>query len=138
MIGGIVMMLVAIWMYQAAVSAKQEKPILWVVVGTLTFFVAQWLIIHLNIFILESIQDTQDGGLLDDRPLTSVKSDSLDGFSGLMLSLYLELFPPFFGVIAAGLVRMLVILKEPFSMTNIFGGIKETFSSIKNSFKATE
>ena len=91
MIGGVIMMLVVVWMYQAAVEGKKENTFLWVIIGALTFFIVQWLFVHLNVYILESIQDTQDAGMLDDRPLTSIKSDSIDGVSHAFRSKEYEL-----------------------------------------------
>jgi hypothetical protein len=138
MIGGVIMLFVAIWMYQGAIEGKKENAFLWVIIGTIAFFVAQWIFVHLNVYILESIQDSRDAGMLEDRPLTSIKTDSMDGISGFLLSIYMELFPPFGGVVAAGLVRTIAILKKPVTLSNVFGGIKEVFVKIKGSFKVAD
>ena len=77
-----------------------------------------------------------------ERDLTSVgdrkNEGGFQGFWGVMMSLFFELFPPAAGFIAVALVKALVILKQPLTMANLFGGVKEMFVSIKNSFKTIE
>ena len=53
------------------------------------------------------------------------------------MSVFFELFPPFAGFLAVAVVKTLVIFKQPLTIGNLFGGIKEMFVSIKDSFKTT-
>jgi len=59
------------------------------------------------------------------------------GFGGVLLSLYLELMPSIVGVLAAALIRVKFITKEPITIGNLFGDVKEMFQSIKQSFKTS-
>jgi hypothetical protein len=139
MIGGVIMILVAVWLYQSALKAKTSNLLLWVAVGSITFFVVQFLLVDLNVYLLEAVRSGK----------TSVGYEAVDGadrknvggfqgFGGILESLFFELFPPFAGVVAAGLIRVKFITKEAISLTTIFGGIKELFQGIKESFKSPE
>ncbi|MDD5113304.1 MAG: hypothetical protein PHC94_04760 [Methylobacter sp.] len=139
MIGGVIMILVAVWLYQSALKAKTNNLLLWVAVGAITFFVVQLLMVEVNVYLLESIRSGE----------TSVSYEGVDGadrkniggfqgFGGILESLFFELFPPFAGIVAAGLIRVKFITKEAISVTTIFGGLKELFQGIKESFKTPE
>ncbi len=130
MIGGIIILLVAIWMYQAAIQAKKENIFLWVAIGAVTFFVVQMLLVKFNVFILESMKESQGPGIIDDS-----------GFSGYMFSAFLELMPPIGGIIGAAFVRTIVLLKLKPTPANLASGfmdmIKGFFKGIKESFKTS-
>ena len=138
MIGGIIILLVAIWMYQAAIQAKKENAFIWVAIGAAVFFVAQYFLVNLNVYVLEAVKDSQSGGMLDDRPLTSIKQDDMGSVTAFFFSMFMEFMPPFGGVVAAAFVRTIFVLKQPVTLGNLFSGIKEMFSKIGNSFKTTE
>ena len=143
MIAGIIILLVAVWMYQASVQAKSGQPFLWVAIGCVTFFVAQFLMVNFNVYLMETFKDIPTGQGVDvDFSGQQVTTDNRGGFTGFMLSVYMELFPVIIGVLAAGLVRALFVLKVKPTPGNIFGGIKEMltgmFSGIKESFKTME
>lgn len=138
MIGGIVMILVALWIYQSAMRAKTSNVIMWVAIGAVTFFVVQLGFIDLNLYILEAIR-SGEGGSDYERDLISVgdrkNEGGFQGFGGVLLSVYLELMPSIVGVLAAALIRVKFITKEPITVGNLFGDVKEMFQSIKQSFK---
>jgi hypothetical protein len=138
MIGGIIMIFVAVWMYQSAVKSKVDNVFMWVAIGAVVFFAVQTLLVQSNVFILEAIR----GGSGDanyERDLTSIGDrkniGGFQGASGFLLSIFFELMPPFVGFLAAAFVRLKFVTKEAFSIGNLFSGIKEMFISIKDSFK---
>jgi hypothetical protein len=141
MIGGILMILAVLWIYQSAIKAKVSNPLMWVAIGAGVFFVVQMLLVQANVFILESIR----GGEADanyERDLLSIgdrkNQGGFQGVAGFLLSVFFELMPPLAGVLAVAFVRLKFITKESFSVGNLFGGIKEMFTSITKSFKSPE
>ena len=143
MIAGIIIVLVAVWMYQGAMQAKTSNAFLWVAIGCVTFFVAQLLMVNFNVYFLESLKDLPSGEGVDlDFSGQQVSHDNIGGFSAILLSLYLEIVPVIVGVIAAGLVRTIFVLKVKPTPVNLFSGIKEMmsglFNGIKDSFKNME
>ena len=99
--------------------------------------------VNFNVYLLEIIKDSPSGQGVDvDFSGEQVTHDSRGGFSGFFLSVFLELFPVFIGVLAAGFVRTLFVLKIKPTPGNLFGGIKDMlagiFNGIKGSFKSME
>lgn len=141
MIGGIIMIFVALWIYQSAMRAKTSNVIMWVAIGVVAFFVVQLGFIDINLYILESIKSSEGGGDYE-RDLTTIgdrkNEGGFQGFGGVLLSLYLELMPSIVGILAAALIRIKFITKETLSIGNLFGDVKEMFLSIKQSFKTSD
>lgn len=141
MIGGIVMILVALWIYQSAMRAKASNVMMWVAIGAVAFFVVQLLFIDVNLYILEAVRGGE-GGSDYERDLTSIgdrkNEGGFQGFGGVLLSVYLELMPSIVGVLAAALIRIKFITKEAITVGNLFGDVKEMFLSIKESFKTSD
>ncbi len=146
MIGGVIILLVAVWFYQTAIKAKKSNAFLWVAIGAVTFFSAQYFLVNMNVYILDAIKESQSAGMLPGRDLTSVgdriTQDARGGVSGFILSAFLELMPPLGGIIAAAFVRTLALLREkptPANLTSGFGEmIKGILVSIKDSVKTAE
>lgn len=140
MIGGIVMIFVALWIYQSAMRAKTSNVMMWVAIGVVAFFVVQLGFIDINLYILESIRGSEGGGDYE-RDLTSIgdrkNEGGFQGVGGVLLSLYLELMPSIVGVLVAALIRVKFITKQPITVGNLFGDLKEMFQSIKQSFKTS-
>ncbi|MDO9169648.1 MAG: hypothetical protein Q7U18_11275 [Methylobacter sp.] len=140
MIGGILMILVALWIYQSAMRAKADNVIMWVAISAVVFFVVQLAFIDINLYILESIKSSQGGGDYE-RDLTTIgdrkNEGGFQGFGGILLSVYMELMPQIVGVLAVALIRIKFITKEAFTLGNLFGDIKEMFQGIKQSFKTS-
>jgi len=139
MISGIVMIFVALWFYQSAMKAKLSNVLIWVAIGAVGFFALVWVFQSVNIYILESIRASEGGANYEAIQGADRKNagDFL-GFSGYLKSLYEELSPSIFGFLIIAFVRLKFITKESISMANLFGGLKEMFQSIKQSFKAPE
>ena len=135
MIGGIIMILVVLWVYHSAVQAKADKVLFWVVVCAVLFLAVQFFAVNLNIYLLESFKE--DGGVgfasIGDRKNQS----GFQGFFGALLSIFMELMPPLLGVLAVAIVRTKFVLKEELKVANLFSGVKEAFLAIKESFKTT-
>lgn len=146
MIGGLCIVLVAIWFYQAAIQTNKEKTMIWVAIGAVTFFVIQMLLVKVNIFILEGIKDSQSAGMIEGRDFYSIGSrvtqDAMGGVRGFFLSVFLELFPPIGGIIGAAFVRTMFLLKLKPTPGNLVSGfmdmLKGIFKGIKDSFTLRE
>jgi hypothetical protein len=139
MISGMVMILVALWFYQSATKAKVSNVLMWTAIGAIGFFALVWVLQSFNIYILESFRASEGGANYEAIQGADRKNagDFL-GFAGVLKSLYEELSPSIVGFVAIAFVRLKFITKESFSVANLFGGIKEIFQSIKQSFKAPE
>ena len=139
MISGMVMILVALWFYQSAMKAKVSNVLMWVAIGAIGFFALVWIMQSININILESFRASEGGNAYEAIQGADRKNagDFL-GFSGYLKSLYEELSPSIVAFVAIAFVRLKFITKESFSVANLFGGIKEMFISIKQSFKTPE
>ena len=140
MIGGIVMILVVLWVYHSAVQAKAEKVLFWVAICAVVFIAVQFLAVQMNIYLLESLKG--DIGSDYERSIVSIgdrkNQSGFQGFFGALLSIFLELMPPLLGVLAVAFVRTKFILKQDLKLANLFSGMKETFSAIKESFKTSD
>lgn len=139
MISGMVMILVALWFYQSAVKAKVGNVLMWVAIGAIGFFALVWVLQSVNIYILESLR-ASEGGAGYEAVQGADRKDPGDflGFAGVLKSLYFELSPSIISFVAIAFVRLKFITKESFSVGNLFGGIKEMFQAIKQSFKSPE
>ncbi len=139
MIGGIIMVLTAIWAYQAVIKVKKPHGLFWVAGCVAVFFAVQWLFVQLNIVIIDTYQG-EDIGAEYDRSLTSVGDRNLNekGSGGMFLNILYELVPPLAGFLSVAFIRTKFILNEALTASNLFGGIKEMFNSIKNSFKTSD
>lgn len=149
MIGGFIIILVAMWMYQSAIKAEKSNTLLWVAAGSIAFFIVQMLLVKMNIIVMDMIRESDGAIDATNRSLVSIgdragRDDDSGSLFGIIFSIYLELFPPFMGIVAAGLVRIFFILDEkptkdtlvPYMKTNLFGGFVPMLVSIKDSFKA--
>lgn len=137
MIGGVVMILTAIWVYQSLIRAKVGNTLLWVAGCAAVFLAIQVLFYNLNIMIVDGMEGADVGGEYD-RDYTSVgDKKTQEGKGGFIMPVIFELLPPTAGVLAVAFIRTRFILKEALTPANLFSGIKEMFVSIKNSFKTT-
>lgn len=172
MIGGIIMVLVAIWIHQTAVRVKLPNSLLWTAGAAVIFFITQFFLIEVNIGLFDldgtKTESKQMLGSSDkacepvDDKSTKAKADRnsedmaglttncsnvhgadrqdeerYKGFGGVLKALYFELFPQLLSVLLIAFLRLKYITKEELSVGNLFSGLKEMFSSIKDSFKAS-
>ncbi|MGR8931497.1 MAG: hypothetical protein ACU836_12725 [Gammaproteobacteria bacterium] len=137
MIGGVIMVLVAIWVYQTVMKAKKGNVLMWVAALSVLFFGVEFIS---QIFCIEIIDALggRDIGDTYDRELTSVGDRrTQENAGGFFVNSMCELLPSIIGVVAVAVVRTMVILKEALTPANLFSGIKEMFVSIKDSFKTS-
>lgn len=137
MIGGIVMILTVIWVYQSLMRAKKDKVLLWVSICAVVFLVVQVLFYNINIMIIDGLDGKDVGGEYD-RDLTSVGDrKTQEGAGGWFMPVLFELLPPMAGFLSVSVIRSLFIMKEALTPANLFAGVKEMFDSIINSFKTS-
>lgn len=138
MIGGIVMILTAIWIYQSLLKVKKPNLLFWVAGASLLFFATEFVMELFCIEIIDALNGKDIGGSYEPG-LTDIgdrKTQELAG-DGFFMSFVCELMPSTLGVVAVAVVRTLFINKEALTVNNLFSGIKEMFISIKDSFKTT-
>jgi hypothetical protein len=137
MIGGVIMILTAIWVYQTLIKAKTGNVLMWVAGCAIVFLVIQVMFYNINIMIIDGLDGKDVGGEYD-RDLTSVGDrKTQEGAGGWFMPVFFELLPPFAGFMAVALIRTQFILKQSLTPANLFSGIKDMFLSIKNSFKTS-
>jgi hypothetical protein len=140
-IGGLLAILIAIWVYRTALEAKTGNALFWVAGSFIVFLGIQITMIYFNVMIIETFdQDTSSsydnaGGLnaRDNADSAGLQS----GPGGTLIGILFEFLPfivPFFVV---AILRQVVMLKQSFAFGTLFGGFKETLVSIKNSFKTS-
>ncbi|PPC90495.1 MAG: hypothetical protein CTY34_07570 [Methylobacter sp.] len=141
MIGGIIMIFAALWVYQSALKAKVSNVLMWVGVCVVAFFVTQTLLVQVNVYILELIRESESTAGYE-RDLTSIgdrkNEGGFQGVLGVLLSVFFELMPPLVAFLVVAIIRAKFVLKAGFSLDVLFGGFKEVFESIKQSFKPAE
>ncbi|NOR80685.1 MAG: hypothetical protein GQ529_07620 [Methyloprofundus sp.] len=138
MFGGVLTILVAIWVYRTAVQAKTGKILLWTAGAAILFITVQVLFYNVNIFIIDGLGSDVGGEY--DRDLTDVgdRKDGggiQDGFFGSVLGIIFEILPLFMAWLAVAFVRTKYMLKEELNVKNLVSGITDVFTGIKNSFK---
>ncbi|MDT8406214.1 MAG: hypothetical protein RQ715_03080 [Methylococcales bacterium] len=135
------MILVAVWVYQTALREQVEKLLFWVVLCSVTYLAVQFMMVNFNVWLIESFKEVGGYDGLE-RDLTSIgdrKTQTADSsFVRFLKSLVLELLPPFLGVVVVGVIKAKFMLKQALTPANIFGGMKEMFIGIKNSFKVSD
>ena len=139
MIGGVLIILVAIWIFGTATQAKTGNVIYWTAGAALLFLVVQYLFIQLNIVIIDGYGSDVGGEY--DRDLTDIGARNTsgggiqEGFFGTILGVLFEILPPFMGWLSVAFVRTKYMLKQDLNLKNLVSGITDMFVSIKNSFK---
>ena len=141
MIGGMVMILVAVWIYQSAVKANTGNVLYWVAGCAAVFLVSQILLINLNFYLSDWFSGDDVGGNYE-RDITEIgdrkNMGGFQGISGRFMSTFLELMPPSLGFLIVAVIRVKFITKESFSVGSLFGGLKDMFVAIKQSFKSPQ
>jgi len=141
-IGGIIAILIAIWVYRTASEEKTGNTFYWVAGSFVVYLFAQFLMIQFNLMIVETF-DTDLSAAYDSEGGLNARDNSdsgglQSGTGGTFIGILFELLPwivPFFVV---AVIRQMVMLKQAFNFMGLFSGIKEMFSAIKNSFKTSE
>lgn len=145
MFGGVLTILIAIWIYRSAVRAKTENVIIWTAGAAVLFIVVQVLFYNINIFIIDGFSNDVGGEYdrdliaIGDRVTNSGGGGGLqEGFFGTILGILFEIMPLFMGWLSVAFIRTKYMLKQELNITNLVSGITDVFVSIKNSFKTSE
>ncbi|MEI8209575.1 MAG: hypothetical protein D0528_00435 [Methylococcales bacterium] len=139
MISGMIMIFVAIWIYQTAAKAKVGNVLLWVAGGAIAFFALVFLFQTININILESFRSSEGGAAYEALNGADRKNEGdFTGFGGIVKSLYEELSPSIISFVIIAFLRLKFITKEALSVNSLFSGLKEMFAGVKNSFKSLQ
>lgn len=139
MISGIIMILVALWIYQSAMRAKMSNVMMWVAGAAIGFFIMVFLFQYININILESFRASEGGSAYEALQGADRKNEGdFTGFTGILKSLYEELSPSIISFACIAFLRLKFITKESLSAANLFSGLKEMFLSIKQSFQTSD
>ena len=144
MFGGVLAILIAIWIYRTAVQAKTGNILLWTAGAAILFFVVQVLFYNINIFIIDGfgsdVGGEYDRDLTDigDRVTSSGGTGGIqEGFFGTVLGVLFELFPLFMAWLTVAFIRTKYMLKQDLNIKNLVSGITDMFIGIKNSFKTS-
>ncbi|MDQ7091864.1 MAG: hypothetical protein Q9M50_14705 [Methylococcales bacterium] len=140
--GGIISILIAIWIFRTARDAKTGNTFYWVAGSVVLFLVVQTIMIYFNAMIIEifdgdvSTEYDNAGGLnsRDNSDTAGLQS----GTGGTLIGIIFELLPFMVSFFVIAVLRLLVMLKQPFGFMSLFGGIKETFVGIGDSFKISD
>jgi hypothetical protein len=138
MIGGIVGLLVLVWVYQTTTKANVTNGVMWVMICAAAYLASQFILIGAANYLIESMR-ASEGGEGYERDLMSIGDrKNLGGFQGgkgMFASVFFELFPPIAGFFLVAVIRTKFVLKESLTKDNLFSGIVGMFKSIKDSFK---
>jgi len=141
-LGGLIAIFIAIWVFRTAVQEKTGNTLLWVGASFVIFLAAQVSMIYFNIMIIEifdgDVSSTYDtaGGLnaRDNSDTAGLQSGTGGTFIGILFEI-LPFLVPFFLV---AVLRQVVMLKQAFNAKELLSGAKEALMSIKGSFKTTD
>jgi hypothetical protein len=137
MIGGIVMVLTVIWVYQSLMKAKKGNVLFWVAGCAALFFASEFIAQIFCIEIIDAIGGKDIGSEYDPSLVDVRDRKTSEGPGGTLMPVICELLPSILGFMIVAVVRTLFIMKEALTPANLFSGVKEMFASIKNSFKTS-
>lgn len=137
MIGGVIMILTAVWVYQTLIKVKKENLLYWVLGCAALFFATEFLIELFCIEIIDALKGKDIGGEYDPSLAAVGDRKTQEGAGGVFMPVVCELLPSILGVTAVAVVRVMFITKEALTPANLFSGIKEMFISIIDSFKTS-
>ena len=135
MISGIIMILIAIWIYQTLIKVKKSNVLWWVAGSALAFFATLVLADIFCIEIIDALGGKDIGGDYDPNLTDARDRKTQEAAGGLFMPAVCELLPSILGFMVVAIIRTQFILKEALTVPNLFSGIKEMFISIKDSFK---
>ncbi|QWF70849.1 hypothetical protein KEF85_16295 [Methylomonas paludis] len=138
MIGGVIMILTAIWVYQTLIQVKNRNLLWWVAGTAVLFFTTEFLVELFCIEIIDALNGKDIGGEYDPSLTDVGDRKTQEGAGGFFMPVVCELFPSVASVLVVALVRTQFITKQSLTPVNLFSGIKEVFVSIKNSFKTND
>lgn len=140
--GGIISILIAIWIYRTAIQLKMANVWYWVAASAAIFLTVQLGMIFVNatiieIFAVDTTSTYDDAGGLNARDNADA-AGLQTGAVGTVIGIIFELLPFIVPFLIIAYLRLKFMTKESFSAANLFSGIKEMFISIGQSFKAPQ
>jgi hypothetical protein len=138
MIGGILGILVLVWVYQTATKANVNNVVMWVMICAVVYMASQFLLIGGSNYLIESMRASEGGEAYERDVLSIGDRKNVGGFQGskgTFSSVFFELFPPLAGFLLVAFVRTKFVLKESLTKSNLFSGFGDMLRSIKESFK---
>jgi hypothetical protein len=137
MISGVIMILITIWVYQSLVKAKTGNTLWWVAGCAALFFGTLVLADIFCIEIIDALGGKDIGGEYDPSLTDARDRKTEEAAGGLFMPFVCETLPSILGFLAVAFVRTQFILKVAPTPANLLSGIKEMFTSIKDSFKTS-
>ena len=137
--GGLIAIFIAIWIYRTALQEKTGNALLWVAGSFVVYLGVQLGMIYFNIMIIEIF----DGDVNDAYDVISEQNNNdtaklQSGAGGTLIGIIFEILPFSVPFLIISVIRLMVMLKKPFNVKELFCGTKATLMSIKNSFKTSE
>ncbi len=137
-LGGIISILIAIWIFRTAREAKTGNTFYWVLASVVIFLVVQTMMIYFNAMIIEifdtDISDAYDNAGIYDNDAAGLQS----GPGGTLIGIIFEFLPFVTSFFVIAVLRLLLMLRQAFGFMALFSGIKETFIAIGDSFKTSD
>ena len=138
-LGGLICILIAIWVYRTAIREKTGNTLFWVAGSAAVFLALQVVMIYFNATIIEIFDGDvsaayDSAGGLNSRD-NSDSAGLQSGPGGTIIGIAFELLPLLVPFFAIAVIRLKLMLKQPFSFMGLFSGIKDVFTGIINSFK---
>jgi len=137
MISGIIMILIAIWVYQTSIKVKKSNLLWWVVGSAVVFFSTLVVADIFCIEIIDALGGKDIGGNYDPSLTDARDRKTQEAAGGLFMPAVCELLPSILGFLVVAVLRCHLILKAALTPDNLFSGIKDLFISIKDSFKTS-
>lgn len=140
--GGIIAIFTAIWIYRTALEKKTGNAFYWVAGSFVVYLILQVLMIYFNGMLIDFFEgdviveyDPAVGtNVRHSTDNSGLQSGTIGSFIGVILELIVWLVP----FLAIAVIRLKLMLKQPFSFGALFGGIKEMFTAIGKSFSSVK
>lgn len=117
MIGGLLTIFVACWIYQGAISVNRNNVLRWVVLGTTTFYAMQWAFMILEIYFFVGDYDM----------------DTTNTMAGRLQATYRELMPCLVAFLVTAFYRTKFVMQQKLSMGNLFSNLNIFKGSLQQS-----
>lgn len=110
---------------------------MWAAACAAVFFASEFFAQVMCIEAIDALGGKDIGGEYDPSLTDARDRKTSEGPGGTFMPVLCELLPSIVGFMIVAVIRTLFILKEALTPANLFSGVKEMFSSIKNSFKTS-
>ncbi len=140
--GGIIAIFTAIWIYRTALEEKTGNAFYWVAGSFVVYLTLQVLMIYFNGMLVDFFEGdvtveydpTVGENVRYSTDTSGLQSGTIGSFIGVILELIVWVIP----FLAIAVIRLKLMLKQPFSFGVLFGGITEMFTAIGKSFSSVK